>query len=118
RFIDEGEELADLVSRSLLAVRSGHRFRRPVQVVDAAFVVRRDDAFRNRLQRVLGLPFAAAQGNFEALPVADVTSDGKDSAGAAIFDRRALRLHPESLLVAVDQLYLESPRHVFTGQPL
>src|SRR5690606_10962195 len=106
RFIDEGEELADLVSRSLLAVRSGHRFRRPVQVVDAAFVVRRGGAFRHRLRRVRGLPVAAAPGNFEALPVADVTSDGKGSAGAAIFGRRALRLPPGSLRVAVDQLYL------------
>ncbi len=92
------------------------RLRRTIHVVDMAIVIRGNDAFADRLQRVLCLPLAARQGNLEAFPVTHVARHRQNRRTPVKFDRGTLRLYPEACARAVYQLYLQPPGHVLPLQ--
>ena len=94
-----------------------HGFGRTIHVIDPALVIGRNDAFGYGLQRVLRLPLAPAQRHFQTLAITDVTRDGQNGGIPPKFDGRTLCLDPKSLLVAIDQLNLETSRDVLAGQP-
>src|SRR5690606_10245200 len=116
QLVDQREDLADATARGGAALGPRHHLRRAVHVIDAPLVVGRDDALGDRFQRVLCLALAAAQADFEALAIAHVPRDGQDRLPAAVLDQRGLRLHPEPLLFAVDELDLETLGDVLAGK--
>ena len=80
-----------------------------------AVVVCCDHAFRNRFEGVLRLSFAPAQRYFEAFAVADIPCHGNDRRVPVKFDVGTLRLNPQSVFVAANQLYIESTGIVFSN---
>ena len=57
--IHESEQFTNSMAGRVVTIRPNYRFGREIHVVDAPVVVCRDDAFRDRFQRVLRLPLAA-----------------------------------------------------------
>ena len=59
--VHQRKKLADTVASSVIPIGANYRFGRCIHIIDPAVVIRRNDAFGDRLQRVLGLALAAAQ---------------------------------------------------------
>ena len=116
--VNNREQFPDAVPHSVITIRAGQCLRREIHVIDTSIVVRRNDAFGDRLQRVLRLALTPAQRYFEAFSMTDIPRHGKNRRTAVKLDDGALRFDPKAGFVAVDQLYFQSSRYFFMCQVL
>ncbi len=107
RFVDQRNQVGELLADTRAAAGAGQGLCRLVHIVDHALSIRGDHALADGLQSDARLQFAASETGFHALTVADIAGHAENGLLAVVHNHPAMQLNPEAALIAMDELNLQ-----------